>query len=101
MLKVIFTAEAFELDEEYFSTAEKLRELALTEYGCTEFASTTEGSTEVAISYWPSKEYIAKWRQNSEHLIAQTKGKSKWYKSYNMEIVELESEHDNGTYPVA
>ena len=66
-----------------------MRELALNEYGCQEFTAVTEGLEEIAISYWDSLEDIKKWKQNSEHLIAQKLGTEKWYDNYSVEIVEI------------
>jgi heme-degrading monooxygenase HmoA len=89
MYAVTFRAEIAELDEEYLSTANRLRELAINEYGCTSFSSSTEGNQEITISHWPSKEHIAAWHENPEHKKAQSKGKSTWYKSYHIAITEL------------
>ena len=71
MYAVIFRARLAEPDDTYFSTAEKLRALAMEEYGCKEFVSTTEGDSEIAISYWDSEEQIRQWKSDSEHLLAQ------------------------------
>ena len=89
MYAVIFKAKTKELDEEYFIMAKHMRELAMNKYGCTEFTAVTEGREEIAISYWDSMEQIAKWKQDSEHLVAQELGKSKWYEDYVVEIVEV------------
>lgn len=98
MLAVIFKAEIAKLDitelnSDYHTTAERLRKLALDEYGCTEFISFSEGNQELAISYWPSKDHIAAWHQNAEHVAAQAKGKSLWYKSYQVQITEVQKEY--------
>ena len=95
MFAVIFKATINELDDEYYETASRLRELALTEYGCTEFSSYTQGSEEVAISYWPSKAHIQAWKDNPEHQQAQALGKSRWYESYQVEIVEVLNQHSS------
>jgi heme-degrading monooxygenase HmoA len=89
MYAIIFKAKTKKLDEEYFSMAKRMRELAMSEYGCLEFTAVTEGSEEIAISYWDSLEEITKWKQNSEHLVAQKLGIEKWYESYSVEIVEV------------
>jgi len=93
MYAVIFRAKTNELDEEYFEMAKKMRKLALTQYGCLEFTSVTEGSDEIAISYWKSMEDIKKWKKNGEHLVAQELGRSKWYEAYKVHIVEIVSEY--------
>lgn len=89
MYAVIFQAEVAQLDDEYVATARQMRELAMTQYGCLDFVASTEGNREIAISYWPSLDHIRNWKQNSEHLQAQQRGKSRWYKSYKVEVVEL------------
>jgi heme-degrading monooxygenase HmoA len=89
MYAVIFKAKTSKLDETYFKMAKRMRELAMSEYGCQEFTAVTEGSNEIAISYWESLEQIEKWKQNSEHLVAQKLGVEKWYERYSVEIVEV------------
>ncbi len=89
MYAVIFHAEVAQLDEEYFAAAKQLRELAMTQYGCLDFVATSEGSREIAISYWPSLDHIKYWQQNAAHLQAQQQGRARWYKSYKVEVVEL------------
>jgi len=89
MYAVIFKAKTKELDEAYFIMAKRMRELAINEYACQEFTSVTEGSNEIAISYWKSLEDIKKWKQNSEHIVAKKFGIKKWYEEYSVEIVEI------------
>ncbi|MDX1490234.1 MAG: antibiotic biosynthesis monooxygenase [Pseudohongiellaceae bacterium] len=89
MYAVIFKATIKELDAQYSEMAERMRNLAISEYGCTEFTACTEGDKEIAISYWPSMEHIKAWHQNPEHKKAQALGKSKWYSSYQVQVTEL------------
>jgi heme-degrading monooxygenase HmoA len=89
MYAVIFKAEINQLDSEYSAMAERMRDLAINEYGCTEFAACTEGNNEIAISYWPSQEHIKAWHSNAEHKIAQKLGKEKWYKSYRVQVTQV------------
>mgnify|MGYP003471189357 FL=1 len=89
MYAVIFRAEILELDAEYAATARRMRDLAIDQYGCVEFVACTEGHTELAVSYWESAEQIRQWKQNAEHMIAQEKGRSKWYRSYSVQVVEV------------
>lgn len=89
MFAVIFHADIAQLDNEYFAMAKQMRELALAQYGCLDFVATTEGDREIAISYWPSLEHIRRWKQNAEHLGAQQRGMTRWYRSYKVEVVEI------------
>ena len=93
MYAVIFKAKTKKLDDDYFKMAKRMRELAMNEYGCIEFTAVTEGSDEIAISYWESMEQIEKWKENSEHLIAQKLGIEKWYENYMVEIVKIVSKY--------
>jgi heme-degrading monooxygenase HmoA len=97
MYAVIFRAEINESDEAFSSTAIRMRELAINEYGCKEFISCCEGNLEVAISYWESKEQIKAWKNNPEHLEAQSLGKAKWYKNYQVQIVKVLREYGTST----
>ena len=89
MYAVIFKAQVNELDKAYYERAARMRELAMGEYGCSEFVSVTEGDEEVAISYWDDLNNIHRWKKNAEHLIAQELGKTKWYKNYHIQVVEI------------
>lgn len=93
MYAVIFRAEIKAFDDSYTRMANRMRDLAMREYGCIDFISCTEGSSEIAISYWPSREKIREWKNDPEHLQAQSLGKSRWYESYQVEIVEILDKH--------
>ena len=95
MFAVIFTAEINQLDDLYSKTAIRLRDLAISEYGCTKFTSCTEGDREIAISYWQSKEQIQAWKNDPIHRQAQQHGRANWYKSYSVEIVEILHQYTN------
>ena len=97
MYAVIFRAELNELDENYSETAVRMRDRAMSKYGCTEFISVMEGMQEIAISYWETEEQIKQWKQDSEHLAAQELGRSRWYKSYCVQVVEIIRESSRRT----
>jgi heme-degrading monooxygenase HmoA len=89
MYAVIFKATVAELDEEYFHTAERLKELAFEKYDCQNFVSVTEGDEEIAISYWDSLEQIRAWKNDPEHRCAQAIGVQKWYESFSVEVCQI------------
>ncbi|MDH7944085.1 antibiotic biosynthesis monooxygenase [Pseudohongiella sp. SYSU M77423] len=89
MFVVIFRATVKQADELYSATAARLRELALTEFGCLEFTAVNEGDTEIALSYWPSEEHILAWKAHPEHRTAQQLGRERWYSSYSVQIAEI------------
>jgi len=92
---VIFKAKLNQLDESYSLMAQKMRELAINEYACLEFTSCNEGDQEIAISYWQSLESIKVWKNNAEHLVAQALGKSAWYESYQVQVVEVLNQYNS------
>ena len=89
MFVVIFRATARQLDAEYSATAARLRELALSEFGCLEFVAVNEGDQEVALSYWPDEASIRAWKQHTDHLMAQQLGRERWYCGYSVEVAEI------------
>ena len=89
MYAVIFRATMAKFDDEYFSTADHLRKLAIEKYACQDFVSTTEGKEEIAISYWQSLQQIEDWKNDPEHRRAQRKGRDEWYKSFSVEVCEV------------
>ena len=94
MYAVIFTATVGDQDSRYRKMAGQLRDLAMTDFGCTEFISVTEGEQEIAISYWPDEDAIKDWKQQAEHRVAQQLGKEGWYKHYKVEVVKILRAYD-------
>lgn len=93
MYAVIFRAKPGIQNEEYSQSVSRMRELAFEKYGCLDFIAVTEGNQEIAISYWDNEEAIKKWKNNAEHIIAQTLGREKWYESYIVQLVEVKHEY--------
>ena len=93
MYVVIFRAVINQLDDEYQKMSARMRKLALEEYGCKEFVSITENDIEIALSYWGKEDDIKAWKNDAEHLIAQSLGKDHWYKSYKVQIAKIEREY--------
>lgn len=90
MYVVIFSATVSDLDSQYSEMAERLRDLALTDYGCLGFNAVTEGEREIAVSYWPSLDAITAWKRDVQHNAAQALGKEKWYHSYKIDVAKIE-----------
>lgn len=72
--------------------AEKMVALAAQQDG---FLGIESARSEVGItvSYWKDLESIKKWKQNSEHLQAQLKGRSDWYSHYKTRIAKVERDY--------
>ncbi len=93
MYVVIFRAQVRAFDADYTEMAARMRELALTEFGCLEFHAVTEGNSEVALSYWPDEASIRAWRAHPKHVLAQRAGRERWYASYTVQIASITREY--------
>ena len=89
---VIFTSTQTDDIEGYSEMAEKMETLAKQQEGFIgiESARNTIGIT---VSYWESLDAIKNWKANSEHLLAQQKGREQWYNWYNVKICKVEREY--------
>ena len=96
MYAVIFRAELNHPDPDYPQVAAHLRELAISRYGCLDFISTVEENLEIAISYWPGLDNIQAWREDLEHRMAQERGKASWYRSWQVQVVEVVRDYGSG-----
>lgn len=48
----------------------------------------------ITVSYWKTLDAIKNWKQQSEHLHAQLKGKKHWYSWYHVRICKVEHEYE-------
>lgn len=89
---VIFTSERTAIEEGYAEMAILMEDLAKKQEG---FLGVESARSEIGItvSYWKDLESIKEWKQNVEHLVAQQKGRSDWYKSYTTRICLVEKEY--------
>ncbi|GAA0736335.1 antibiotic biosynthesis monooxygenase [Gaetbulibacter jejuensis] len=86
---VIFTSTQKEHIEGYAEMANQMEALAKTQDG---FLGMDSARNEVGItvSYWESLEAIKNWKQHTDHLVAQQKGRQDWYSWYNVKICKVE-----------
>ncbi len=92
---VIFTSLKNEDDTGYTEMATRMEELAKKQPGFMGI-ETARNEIGITVSYWESPEAIANWKKNSEHLIAQQKGRRDWYKWYDVKICKVEREYSFG-----
>ncbi|MFH4969500.1 antibiotic biosynthesis monooxygenase [Gaetbulibacter sp. M240] len=89
---VIFSTIRTEGDRGYSDMAALMEELAQKQKGYLgiESARTQMGIT---VSYWKDLESIRSWKQHTEHVIAQKKGKAIWYSKYKLRIAKVERDY--------
>jgi heme-degrading monooxygenase HmoA len=91
---VIFTSVRTNKDEkEYTKMAELMLNLAKQQPGFLgeESARNTVGIT---VSYWKDLESIKAWKQQTDHKLAQQKGRTDWYKQYKTRICKVERDYE-------
>ena len=90
---VIFTSIQKESIEGYSEMAEKMEVLAKQQPGFLGMDS-ARNNIGITVSYWDSLESIKNWKQQTDHLQAQLKGKQDWYHWYNVKICKVEREYE-------
>ena len=90
---VIFTSIQNENIEGYSKMAEKMETLAKSQEGFLGIES-ARNEIGITVSYWESLDAIKNWKQHSEHLLAQQKGRTQWYNWYHVRICKVEREYD-------
>ncbi len=97
---VIFTSVKHKNSSGYAEMADKMVQLAKKQPGFLGVESARE-TIGITVSYWKDLEAIKKWKENSEHLIAQEKGKKTWYKSFKVRITKVERDYEWGVIDFA
>ncbi|EON78683.1 hypothetical protein ADIS_0857 [Lunatimonas lonarensis] len=89
---VIFTSVKHPDDAGYSEMAQLMEEMVSSQPGYLGHESARDGIG-ITVSYWESLEAIAAWRQQSQHRIAQSMGKTSWYERYTVRICRVEKEY--------
>ncbi|WP_033957154.1 antibiotic biosynthesis monooxygenase family protein [Psychroserpens jangbogonensis] len=90
---VIFTSTHSENTEGYIDMANQMETLAKSQNGFLDIESAKD-SIGITVSYWESLEAIKNWKQHTDHLVAQQKGKQDWYNWYKVRICKVEREYE-------
>ncbi|MCJ7465522.1 MAG: antibiotic biosynthesis monooxygenase [Maribacter sp.] len=90
---VIFTSIRSNGEKGYSHMADQMEELAKVQPGYLGMESARQ-ELGITVSYWESLEAIANWKSNADHLVAQKRGITDWYKWYKLRICKVEREYD-------
>jgi heme-degrading monooxygenase HmoA len=90
---VIFSSIRSEDEHGYADMADKMVELAKDQDGFLGIES-ARNELGITVSYWRDLESIRKWKINSDHKIAQAKGRSDWYQAYKTRIALVERDYE-------
>jgi len=89
---VIFSSLRTEEIDGYAEMADLMIELASKQEGFIGVES-ARNDLGITVSYWKDLESIRKWKQHSDHLNAQKKGRTDWYKHYKTRVAKVERDY--------
>ena len=77
-VKVFFIAKIKDLNDEYTAVSTRMRELGESHPGFISIESEEIGDVEITVSTWRSREDVADWARDPEHVEAKSRS-SEWY----------------------
>ena len=89
---VIFSSTMSENNKDYINMSKRMIELAAKQDGFLGVESVRD-KLGITVSYWLDLDSIKKWKINTEHIEAKTKGKNQWYSSYKVRISKVEMDY--------
>ncbi len=89
---VIFTSVRTEVDDGYADMANWMVELAEQQDGYLGMES-ARNEVGITVSYWRNLESIRKWKEHTDHRVAQEKGRADWYSHYKTRIALVERDY--------
>jgi len=75
----------------YAAMAEEMQALAARQPGYLGVESVRDASTGhgITVSYWADDPSARAWKEVAEHLVAQERGRERWYASYSVVVAEV------------
>ena len=90
---VIFSSIRSEEIDGYSEMADLMVDLASSQEGFLGIES-ARNELGITVSYWKDLNSIKKWKQHSDHIVAQQKGRTQWYKNYKTRIAKVERDYE-------
>ena len=91
---VIFTSVRTSGDNGYAVTAARMDELAAEQPGYLGIESArNDDGFGITVSYWTDDDAARSWKQVAEHLEAQRRGRTEWYRSYTVRVATVNREY--------
>jgi heme-degrading monooxygenase HmoA len=71
--------------------ARKMFDLAMQHPGCLGAESTRNADgLGITVAYFTDEDSIAAWKADARHLVAQQRGKERWYEHYQLRVARVE-----------
>lgn len=90
---VIFSSLRTENEEGYTETDDLMMKLVSQQEGFLGLES-AQSELGITVSYWQDLESIKKWKMNTDHQMAQKRGRKDWYVYYKTRIARVERDYD-------
>jgi heme-degrading monooxygenase HmoA len=95
---VVFSSQLDQGNPGYDEMAERMVELAHQQEGFLGIESARAGTGfGITVSYWRDEACIQRWKQNTEHRLAQEYGHSRWYSHFELRIAKVERAYNTHT----
>ena len=89
---IVFTSLRTEGDNGYKEMSDRMNALAEMQPGFLG-QETVREELGVSVSYWKTLEDVRNWKQKSEHLVAQQKGKDIWFTAFKVRVCLVERDY--------
>jgi len=86
---VVFTSVRADGDHGYETMARRMESLAAQQPGYLGIESARGEDLGITVSYWADEAAAAAWKQVAEHLVAQQRGRSVWYRDYRVRVATV------------
>ncbi len=90
---VIFTSTRTKGDYGYMEMSQLMEDLAAKQEGYLGMDS-ARNEVGITVSYWKDLEAIKHWKHQTDHFLAQQKGRTDWYQWYKVRICKVEREYE-------
>ncbi len=92
---VIFTSQHASPTTGYDQTAQRMLQLAAQQEGFLGVESARD-NIGLTVSYWRDLDSIARWKSQTEHQVAQQRGRKDWYTAYQVRVARVEKSYAFG-----
>lgn len=92
-VKVFFIAKMKDLNDEYKGISSRIRELGEGHPGFISIESEEIGDVEITVSTWRSREDVADWARDPEHVAAKARAMEwyEWVRGIHVDVVDEDS----------
>ena len=87
---VVFTSLRQEDDRGYATMLARMVELVVQQPGYLGHDAVRDERRGINVSYWVDAEAAAAWKQVTEHVVAQQRGREAWYDDYTVRVATVE-----------